>query len=459
MEQTGHKKLIFFIMLTLLSIAFMIFFNNVSTSVHLKELKILIQKNNADESNHNHINLIMNYKVNQKLYNREISQSETDLQEMRSNLLFLSELKAERVGMEKYQLASIPVLHMINGIRFFIGKGPIRDLADNKVGDYLSIAYYYERNRQYLRALNIYDQALKDSHNDRQDQSAIFLHQGYCHAMTGEIQKARNKYQAVIQINLKDDIMMTAMVLLKYLDGFEREINNIQENKTDQIEKSEKLYQLLAYSESLKILNEMEDQASPSLKSRIKYLRGRSQEELGQKEEALTSYQSIIQQDKNSPYARAANSRIFIAATREMGGEKIKELAMKNNETLKDEHFNKMAQEYQAFSQEAAEFESHLKENSQYSSIQNQLSENAKINEQVIKKTQQAVLFEDKKTAPVKLQTQSKPKRIQIRVTTLKGDIFTGEIAKETNHLLILKTLIGEVKIRKVEIKSRKNLN
>ena len=50
MNLSGHKKGLLLFLFTLLSIAFMIFFNDVSTYVHIKELKILIQKNNTEET-------------------------------------------------------------------------------------------------------------------------------------------------------------------------------------------------------------------------------------------------------------------------------------------------------------------------------------------------------------------------------------------------------------------------
>jgi len=434
-----------------------IFFNNVNIQIRMKEIKIFLQNSNKSDNNIDHIGLVMKYRLNRQLYDNRISTEKSNLVEMRVNAI-LSGRKTERVvEQEKYKLVSIPVLYAINLIRYTIGLDPIKNVKDNKSGIDLEVAYYYERNRKYEKAIELYDTILSSGDASRLLKGSVMVHQGFCYSVLGRYPEAKKKYSEVIRDYGDTSVAVTAVVLLRYLEGFKSEAERVMKHEKDSIAKGEKLFRLIAYRESFTILNKIEKRVSKSEKSRINLIKARVHEELDQSEKAVKLYQEIVMKYPDSKDARSANRRIYLIGALALNGKRIKILAEKNNQLLGDEIFSKMIEEEKKVSPH-----DNLEKNSMRSDFLKSIIEKNEINnpvfeaaelktvDKLLKRVNRKILKEENLQKRIRGAAGKAP--LKVKIYMRDGNIFTGYIISETATKLLLKTSIGNITVIKKKI-------
>ncbi|MDY6935475.1 MAG: hypothetical protein SVZ03_14775 [Spirochaetota bacterium] len=447
--------------ITISIVILMVFFNDINKHIRIKELKIFLQRSNREDNNLDHIGLVMKYRLQKRLYEDQITQTDVNMTEMRVNAILSEETIDKRISLPKYKILSIPAVSVINFFRSLIRKSPIRDLEEDKSNLYLDISYYYERNKYYTKALELYEKALGEGGLKRTKIAGIFLHQGFCHSILGNYKEAREKYITIIKEYGEESIAVTAAILLRYLDGFRSEVERVLNSESDSLGKGEKLYKLIAYKESIDVLKKIEKGGSASERSRVQFFKGRCLEELAQKEEAVETYQKIIMGDYKSRYAKLANSRIYIIGSLVHNGSKIKQLAVKNNELIKDVSFTKAVSDTSeiykstgienSLTQSTVFKDSFMEIDKNFSSIDD---EKLKSYDNAIKKIDEKIEEEKKR----KLIGKIKRKPVKIKVYTDDGNVFVGRVVKETRDYMRLKTIIGGVKINKNKIIKREKL-
>lgn len=484
-------------------LSFMVFFNNINRHIRIKEMKIYLQESNRKDNNLDHIGLVMKYRLHKRLYEEKISQDSADMIEVRVNSILSEKPIDSSISLARYRYVAVPSLYIINFFRNIIGKDPIRDIEENKSYLNLEIAYYYERNKCYDKALQIYNTALEEESYDRSNIAAILLHQGFCHAVIGNYKEAKEKYNAVIKDYGDEDVAMTAVILLRFLEGFRSEILRITKGEKDSVVKGEKLYKLIAYKESLGVLERIEEDVDPSEKSRVKLFKARCMEELAEKEKAVNIYQEIIAEDRDSEYAKLANRRIFVTGMLAYNGSGLKELAVKNNEFLKDDVFTKLADEAADISRDEDD-KGKLKKNEYFKdSLNIMVEEMPVLDEKKVKRFDMSAAKAEEKPAVI-AKTEKKPERevvktpekeqvkeavkitekkpektpgkepekmliapdkkpekkksVRTTIETLDGSSFVGTIVDEDDTTLTIKTMLGRIKIEKSRIDKQEDM-
>jgi tetratricopeptide (TPR) repeat protein len=441
-----YKSELTLILITIGIVSLMVFLNDVNLHIRIKELRLYMQKSTGEDNNIDHIGLVMKYRLQKKIYENQLYQDEADIIEARVNSILSKTTTDRNVSIERYQYLSIPSLFIINLFRRITNKEPIQNVWDDAANVYLAIAYYYERNNCFARALDIYTWALKEETYNTNTIASIILHEGYCHSIMGNYRIARNKYLYVIKNYGDKPVAITALILLRYLEGFRSELDRVLKYDKDSLEKSEKLCKLIAYRDALKVITKIENKSNPADRPRIMYIKGMCFEGLSEKEKAIDTYQNIINENIRSPYARLANRRIYIAGYLATNGEKLKNLAVGNNQMIRDPVFDKMVDQETRLrlpegQENAAIFQKELaKEESRYPVLN-------------IEKLKFLTMVE--RAAPI-IGDQSKKEApaITVRVNTIQGDIFIGSIQQDTKEYIILATMIGTVKIPKNKIVS-----
>ena len=323
--------------------SFMYFLNNIYINIRMKELKVHLQKANQNENNIDHINLVMKYTLHRKLYEDKISIREANIIQSHVNSLTKDQPKYDNVKITGFQIAYIPALYFINFYRFFMGKPPIKDISGDTVNSHFELAYYFERNNLYRRALKHYKLTRSESYNiSRPIKASILLHEGYCYALLGEYKKAKKKYKLIINNYSNENIAITATILLKYLEGFQSESKKIMKDKTISLNKSVKLFNLLSYNEALRILSKVEQKSSKPQLEKIQYYKARCYYETGESQKSLELLLNLIIKNPTSKYSKLANKTIFIIGSQIEGHNKIKETAIKLNKIIKDDDLNQM---------------------------------------------------------------------------------------------------------------------
>ena len=354
---------------------------------------------------------------------------------------------------------SIPVLYSINLIRSVIGMPHIEDIKEDNLSLSLEVAYYYERNKDYKKAIALYNQILTEPSSGRTLKAGVLLHQGFCFSIIGDYEKAKSKYLTVIKDYGDISTAVTAAVMLRYLEGFRTEIEKVLQGEKDSTSKGVKLYRLIAYTESYEVLKRIENTASSSEKEKIKFFKGRTLEEIGETGRAVEIYQQIVMDNPQSEYASSANRRIYLVGSVNFDGEKIKKLAVENNKLINDDTLIKIVDEDEKFrtanDKKSAGYSFKVKSTFAEKISSSDLNAGIQSNsiDKMIKKVEERV--NKKKNV---INKQNHPAEVKVKIYTKDGNIFTGILLKETSDQIVLSSSLGVIKINKSKISRRINL-
>ena len=419
------------VLITLLITAFLIFINDIVISIRLNELKASLQELDRRESSLDHIGLIATYQLHKNIYEKKITQDNADaIEEKIISILKREGSAANRVATARYTIISRPALWIINFNRKIIGKTPLayHRSSDENLAD-LDVAYYYERNFLFTRAIRLYAKALNDANISNTLKASILLHQGYCYALAGMNDKAMNNYSTIINRYGQESSAITATVLSRYLEGFKLAREKVLGNNADPLVRSQDLVNLLAYEQALNILKEAETRAGPGDIPRIKYFIARCFTGLGEPEKAVENYLQVIASSPYSPYARYSNRKLFLIGSRAGKENNIIKIAKQLNDTLRDPVLARMIQT-QKEDPEPAEYPPDM----------------GRIN---IPKE-----LVEKVNTFTRNNTQSVEAGKHLIIQTSDGNTFKGNLIEQNEREVALMTSIGRINVKKDKITS-----
>ncbi len=441
----------FLVLIAVFFSAFMLLFNDVNIEIRLREMKIFLQKSNLRENNLDHISLIMKFQLGKRLYENRIATAEADAIELRVNTVLSQQIETENVSVARYENISRPVLLTINFLRTIMGKQPILDIESNESTIYHDLAYYYERNKNYKKAITLYNTALQNTVLKREVRGNILLHRGFCLSLMGKFNEAKKTFKEIISNYNDDTISITAAILLNYIDNINSEISRVKKTP-DSIKKGEKLFRLVAFRESLGVLDRIQDNASDGEKINIKYYRARCLEELSKKDEAIDCYQEIISDSPKSEFAKNANRRIYLMGVLDYNGSTMTNLARWNNKIIKDPGLDKMITDNSRIPVNNT-FIKKLSENTEMKKIYSGIEKNKP---EISSRMLESLKHEIKRTQAIlkKKKTRVTSKSIvkKYKIFINDGNVFVGTISEETLNYIKLKGLLGEIKISKKTI-------
>jgi tetratricopeptide (TPR) repeat protein len=419
------------VFISLIITGFLIFINDIVISIRLNELKADLLEQDLSESSLDHIGLVATYQIHKNIYERKLTQENADAIEGK----ILSLLKSEErnnpaIVPTKYKIISRPALWIINFNRKIIGKAPLTyyQSGDQNLAD-LDIAYYYERNFLFNRAIERYGKALENSNINNTLRASILLHQGYCYALAGLNDKALNNYSIIINKYGQESSAITATILSRYLEGFKLARERVLSSNADPLLRSQDLVNLLAYEQALNILGEAELRAKPGDIPRIKYFIGRCFTGLGKPEKAVENYLQVIVSSPTSQYARYSNRKLFIIGSREGGENKIMKISKQLNNKLKDPVLSQMIQNRKDTPESADDTK-----NAEVINVPKALMEKVdKITEN------------KEKTAEV---------GTYLVILTSDGNTFKGKLIEQNKEEVSLQTSIGRINVKREKITS-----
>jgi hypothetical protein len=325
---------------------FLFFINDIVISIRLNELEANLLKQDQTESNMDHIGLVATYQINKNIYEKNLSQENADALEAKViSLVKIEGRDYPIINPIKYKIISHPALLMINFNRGIIGKAPLiyHQSIDQHIAD-LDVAYYYERNFLFRRAIEQYGNALRNRNIDSSLRASILLHQGYCYALAGLNDKAMYDYSTIINKYGNENSAITAAILSRYLEGFKLARERVLSSKADPLLRSQDLVSLLAYEQALKILKDEELRADPGDMPRIRYFKARCYTGIGEPEKAAENYLQVIISSPYSQYAKYSNRKLFLIGSRAGGENNIIKISEQLNNKLKDPVLSEMIQ-------------------------------------------------------------------------------------------------------------------
>jgi tetratricopeptide (TPR) repeat protein len=416
--------------ISLIITAFLFFINDIVISIRLNELQANLLKENQSESSMDHIGLVATYQINKNIYEKNLSQENADALEAKIISLVKSEGKDyPAVNPTKYKIISQPALLIINLNRGIIGKAPLayHQSSDQYMAD-LDLAYYYERNFLFSRAITQYDNTL-NRNIDSSLRASILLHQGYCYALSGLNDKAMNNYTTIINKYGNENSAITAAILSRYLEGFKLARERVLSSKADPLLRSQDLVSLLAYEQALKILEDEELRADPGDIPRIRYFKARCFTGIGKPEKAVENYLQVIASSPYSQYAKYSNRKLFLIGSRAGGENNIIKISEQLNNKLNDPIMSEMIQ--------------NMKDNPEPAVDVSKL-EKINISKNLLEKVDKFTEDKEKPAAISKFYV----------IQTSDGNTFKGTLIEQNEKEIALQTSIGRINVKRDKITS-----
>lgn len=210
---------------------------------------------------------------------------------------------------------NLPLARLIlRGLRFTLGKANINPVQEKEMYDLLETAYYHERRRDYSEAIKRYDQVvLAEKEIKPEVHAAILLHKGFCYSMLNEYEEAKQIFELIISKYPDTDAGILAWKLLDFLVAMEKKREMLEKEELSAFAGGKQCYFLMDYNGSITLFSEfLKREPNNPEATEARYYKGRSHEELGKIEEALTEYNMVIVLDENHKWALESNRRLFM---------------------------------------------------------------------------------------------------------------------------------------------------
>ncbi len=345
----------------------------------LLELRLNIQKDQ-----------VMNYELSSKALKDKLKQifieRENFENEIKLNVLESSILNSNLKDF-KFKLTweeSIGLL-LVNTVRFFSLKPPL-ELETNQTNTLLlQYAFFQERSRRYKLASDKYND-LELNLNSKSDEIAfVYLHNGFCLAMQGQITDSYIKLNKVINLFPGTHYAENANLLILFLEESEKNKKFIQNNKSNPIILTKRLYENGNYEETLNEINKL-----PKLSKDLIFVKARSLEELGRTTKAIDEYIPLSTQQENKEIAIKANRRLMLLSNYYENNKELSEISKKNAISLGDSSAIQTVEKGKEFKQEAKVLEAIQtidNTDSQLASLKEEIIQEIKINKELEKET------------------------------------------------------------------------
>jgi tetratricopeptide (TPR) repeat protein len=337
-----NRFIILIILSTASILACMYLLNSSVLSIRMMELEGYLKGINRETSQADELDMVSKYRLHLRLYKEAIDEKKFDEEELDTFYLAASFEARATSSRRAHDRINLPLLAIMNALRWIIGKPPIETVTGNSSDDELTLAYYFERNRNYKKALSIYASAISEKKVTEGKIPIVLLHEGYCRSLLSEYDAAKSIFLSIIKDYSNENIAMTAALMLQYLETLRSEVNKVKESGGSGIEKSEKLYRLIAYQDAVEVLSKITPQNDREA-DKIAYLSARCLEETGKTGESAKKYQELVERDPHSELAQLANRRLVVMSSVDEKDKRLLDLAAKNNERVSDDGFASLA--------------------------------------------------------------------------------------------------------------------
>lgn len=340
-------KTLFRISALLLVFAFLGLFNAGLIELRLKEIGYLLGNFASQEKVSNTLGIVAKYElVKQRMLSGEENVTNYELEAKIQALTSGDKFDTKEQGdLNRYYLQ--PVKVVVNGIRWLMGKPIINPTDDDKIFRVLEIGYFWERNRKYAEAIDIYNDVLEKPDLDANVHAAVLVHKAFCHSMISEYDKSRLEYEQVIRLYPNSEAGILSWKLLDFIESIERERTRVESKKTSDLEKAKQYYMLMDYRNTIKFVSKfLESKPAKRLAVEADFYKGRAHEEIGEVQEAIVEYNNVIQNDTDGRWARQANRRLIMLGDFYETRKQVSAEARKRLEQYQDALFANKVEQY-----------------------------------------------------------------------------------------------------------------
>lgn len=315
--------------------------------IRFDEIRYLLGKIDSRDEASNTFGIVAKY----ELIKRRMTEGEDNISnfelEARIQALTSDEQSATKKRTLSYRVYLTPIRYVVNGVRLMLGKKIINPKEDDKIYSVLEIGYFWERNRKYHDALKIYEDVLKTGGVDPSIKAAVMLHKAFCVSMLGNYQESKLIYEQVINLFPNTEGGILAWKLLDFIQSMEHSRETLEKQDLTELEKARQFYLVMDFRNAIKNYSLFLGKSGSSAgAAEARYYKGRCHEELGESDEAVTEYRSIIRIDKTKDWARKANRRLLMIGAFYEQQKNITDEAKRQLEAYQDQKFFDNVQQY-----------------------------------------------------------------------------------------------------------------
>ncbi len=338
LKKTDYYKLIGIPSILILS--FLTFFViHKMSDLRIRELQINLQRIGEENSASKSLSLLAQYnKFKTLALNFEREENTKDYLSEVKLLATTFSIYSKKDEHQKTFLESL-ILSMVNGISFLIQAKPIQEIYQNKGTSLIDIGFFYQRKKQFEKAIIAYTSALSFFRTDKHKRAFIRLHRGFCFALLNRHRQALKDYERATILDTYHEVGITAEILsgfLKKLKGKTEKMKNFPVSA----QKGKKYYKLMSFKKAIKTFNQIEKNKKAGQK--VYFYRARTYEEMGETKKAIKDYEKTIKLNTNSNYAKKSYQRLYILGTYYESNTKIKKKSEKKLRKLGIRNFLKV---------------------------------------------------------------------------------------------------------------------
>ena len=319
-----------------------VFFNIGLIDIRMQEMSYLLGKIAARQDIPMSLGIVAKYElIKKRMQYGEQNDGSYELEAKIQALTSGDQFQKEQ-NIWKTKISRAPIRIVLNIIRPLLGKPIISMKEEDKILKIVEIGYFWERNRKYQEAIDVYNKVLEKPNIDPDLQSAVMIHKAFCHSMLSEYEAAKHIYERIISLYSNSDVGILSWKLLDFIQSMERQRSSLEKKSMSNFEKAKQFYLVMDYRNAVKYFSLfLQENASSPAKYEAFFYKGRSHEELGEGEEAIFTYQRIIRNDKTRQWAKQANRRMlmigeFYEQKKQISDEAKKQLAAYQDQGFMD---------------------------------------------------------------------------------------------------------------------------
>ena len=174
-------------------------------------------------------------------------------------------------------------------------------------------AFFWERNRVYARAIELYGKALVLANPADPISDILRLHVAFCYLMIADYNGAEERCLELAGTSFNTEVRDSAQLILNFIGEVRTTDFTLTDSEKRSLELGKNLFFDVNYSEAVTELDSFLDgEESYTGQSEARYYKGRCYEELGRISEAVEEYRRIILLSENSQWYREAGNRLLI---------------------------------------------------------------------------------------------------------------------------------------------------
>jgi TonB family protein len=308
-------KTFFRVVIALLLVSATVLYNLGLIDVRFEEIRYLLGSIASQDEASNTFGIVAKYElIKRRMLGGEDNVSDYELE---AKIQALASGASAKEGQKKkswtYRAYRVPLRIVINGTRILLGKKIISPKEDDKIINVLEIGYFWERNRKYGEALKIYDDVMKTAGIAPEIKAAVLVHKAFCSSMMGNYKESKAIYEQVINLYPNTEAGVLSWKLLDFIQSMETGRDALEKQQLSEIEKARQFYSLMDFRNAIKNFSVfLGNKPAPEPAAEAHYYKGRSHEELGETEEALFEYRTVMNEDKKKVWAKKANRRLLM---------------------------------------------------------------------------------------------------------------------------------------------------